>query len=146
MRHLFGFLAITFSLIGCDTWHGSRICNQTGQDLKIEIRFDLEYLRQNEKLSPQGQVRKFHERNEGLMLVSIDTVGFVGQYLIKADSCGTIEFLNSVRPHFHKIRELIIYTSDTLRYGTREEILKAFDSERENPEYSFDLVVKNPSR
>lgn len=95
--------------------------------------------------------KTFRNFGDNLIPLSIDTINYISTYLIKPDSCGSIEGGNNRRPNFHFFKELeIISGDDTLRLLTKEEMRKAFDADREDTKYYFDLLilkgVKNASR
>ena len=102
-------------------------------------------------LEPKNFIKTFHNGNNNLIPLDFDTINYISTYSIKPDSCGQVEGGNNRRPNFHFFKELEIITGgDTLKLRTKEEMRKAFDADREDPKYYFDLLIrkggKNASR
>jgi hypothetical protein len=138
--------------VGCDHFNNTRICNQTSKDIILKITFDKDVIKTwNGGMLVENVTRTFHNWQENLIPINIDTINYISTYLIKPDSCGQIEGINNSRPYFHFYKELEIVSGiDTLRLQTKEQMRKAFDADRDDPNYYFDLLIqgsgKNASR
>jgi hypothetical protein len=142
MKKIVTVLLLTIILVSCDYFNDTRVCNQTGQEITLKLTFDSDFIK-NRGLEPKKFTRTFHNGNDNLILLDFDTINFISTYLIKPDSCGQIEGGNNRRPHFgFFIKMEIITKSDTIRLKTRDEMRKAFDADREDPKYYFDLIIK----
>jgi hypothetical protein len=143
---------LTTTLVSCDYFNDTRVCNQTRKEIILKITFDSDEVKSWSGGMLVKNVRKtFKNWDENLIPVDIDTINYISTYLIKPDTCGQIEGGNNRRPNFHFFKELeIISGDDTLKLNTKEEMRKAFDADREDPKYYFDLLiqkgVKNASR
>jgi hypothetical protein len=143
MKNLLIIFCLTATLVGCDYFNDTRICNQLGKDITLKIVFDS-----NEVNSWSGgmlakNLTKFLSNyGENLIPINIDTINYTATYLIQSDSCASIEGGNNRRPTFHFFKSLeVINDNDTLRLTTKEQMRKAFDADREQPEYYFDLLI-----
>lgn len=143
---------LTATLTSCDYFNDTRVCNQTGKVIKLKITFDSDEVKSwSGGMLVKNVTKTFRNFGDNLIPLNIDTINFISTYLIKPDSCGSIEGGNNRRPNFHFFKELeIISEDDTLRLRTKEEMGKAFDADRKDPKYHFDLLilrgVKNASR
>ena len=143
---------LTISLVSCDYFNDTRVCNQTGKEIGLKITFDSEEVKTWSGGMLVKNVREtFDNWGDNLTPINIDTVNYISTYLIKPDSCGQIEGGNNRRPNFHFYKELeIVSGSDTLRLRTKEQMRKAFDADRDDTKYYFDLLIleggKNASR
>ena len=143
---------LTISLVSCDYFNDTRVCNQTGKEIGLKITFDSEEVKTWSGGMLVKNVREtFDNWGDNLTPINIDTVNYISTYLIKPDSCGQIEGGNNRRPNFHFYKELeIVSGSDTLRLRTKEQMRKAFDADRDDTKYYFDLLIqeggKNGSR
>ena len=152
MKKLLITFLLTTTLVSCDYFNDTRVCNQTGKEIILKITFDSDEVKSWSGGMLVKNVRKtFKNWDENLIPVDIDTINYISTYLIKPDTCGQIEGGNNRRPNFHFFKELeIISGDDTLKLNTKEEMRKAFDADREDPKYYFDLLiqkgVKNASR
>ena len=152
MKNLILISVLTLILLGCDYFNNTRICNQTGEEILLKITFDPDEIKTwSGGALTEDLTRTFKNWDDNLIPVEIDTVNYISTYLIKPDSCGQIEEGNNRRPNFHFYKELeIVSRYDTLRLRTKEQMRKAFDADRDNPEYYFDLLIqqgnKNASR
>jgi len=136
-------LFLTITLIGCDYYSNTRICNQLGREITLKIVFDS-----NEVNSWSGGIladnltQFLKNYGEKLTPLNIDTLNYTATYLIKPDTCASIEGGNIRRPSFHFFKSLeIISGYDTLKLSSKEQMRKAFDADREQPEYYFDLLI-----
>lgn len=138
--------------MSCDYFNDTRVCNQTGKEIGLKITFDSEEVKTWSGGMLVKNVREtFDNWGDNLTPINIDTVNYISTYLIKPDSCGQIEGGNNRRPNFHFYKELeIVSGSDTLRLRTKEQMRKAFDADRDDTKYYFDLLIqeggKNGSR
>ena len=145
-------LLLTTTLLSCDYFNDTRVCNQTGKQIILKITFDSDEVNSwSGGMLAKNLTKTFGNFGENLAPLNIDTVNYSSTYLIKSDTCGSIEGGNNRRPNFHFFKELeVISGDDTLRLRTKEEMRKAFDADREDPKYYFDLLiqkgVKNASR
>jgi len=146
------YLLLTVTLIGCDYFNDTRVCNQTGQDIMLKITFDSSVVKTwSGGALAENLTKTFRDWDDNLIPIDIDTINYILTYKINPDSCGQIEGGNNYRPNFHFFREIeIIAGSDTLRLQTKEQMRKAFDADREDSKYYFDLLIqeggKNASR
>ncbi|AYB33336.1 hypothetical protein D4L85_23325 [Chryseolinea soli] len=132
----------TIILTSCDYYNDTRVCNQTGQDITLIIRFDTDGIK-NGGLEPRKFTKTFHNWRENLTPIHFDTINFISTYLINRDSCGQIEGGPNRRPNFRFIKAMTVVTkSDTIELKTKGEMRKAFGADREEPEYYFDLLIK----
>ena len=138
--------------MSCDYFNDTRVCNQRGKEIGLKITFDSEEVKTWSGGMLVKNVREtFDNWGDNLTPINIDTVNYISTYLIKPDSCGQIEGGNNRRPNFHFYKELeIVSGSDTLRLRTKEQMRKAFDADRDDTKYYFDLLIqeggKNGSR
>ncbi len=152
MKKIIFALLLTTTLISCDYFNSTRVCNQTRKEIILKITFDTEIVRTwSGGMLVENVTKTFHNWDENLIPLSIDTINYISTYLIKPDSCGKIEGGNNRRPNFHFFKEIkIISHTDTLRLRTKEEMRNAFDANRENANFYFDLLIqengKNASR
>ena len=143
---------LSTTLISCDYFNKTRICNQTSKDIILKITFDKDVVKTwSGGMLVENVTKTFHNWDDNLISMNIDTLKFISTYLVKACSCGQIEGGNNRRPNFHFYKELeIVSGSDTLRLQTKEQIRKAFDADRADANYFFDLLIqdggKNASR
>jgi hypothetical protein len=145
MKKLLITFLLTTTLVSCDYFNNTRVCNQTGKEIILKITFDSDEVKSWSGGMLVKNVRKtFKNWDENLIPVDIDTINYISTYLIKPDTCGQIEGGNNRRPNFHFFKELeIISGDDTLKLNTKEEMRKAFDADREDPKYYFDLLIQN---
>jgi hypothetical protein len=152
MKKLMMSLFVTMTLVSCDYFNNTRVCNQTGREIILKITFDPDEVKSwSGGMLVRNVTKTFRDFGHNLIPLDIDTINYISTYLIKPDSCGSIEGGNNRRPNFHFFKELeIISRDDTLRLRTKEEMRIAFDADREDPKYYFDLLilkgVKNASR
>lgn len=87
--------------------------------------------------------KTFQNWDSNLIPLNIDTINYISTYIIKPDSCGQIERGNNRKPFFQFFKEMeIISEADTFRLQTKEQIRKAFDSDRNDTKYYFDLLIQ----
>lgn len=133
-----------FSIIGltrCDYYNDTRVCNQTGQDITLIIRFDINNIK-NGGLEPKKFAKTFHHWRKNLVPIHFDTINFISTYLVNRDSCAQIDGGPEPRPHFDYVREITVVTkSDTIALKTKEEMRKAFGADRKETVYYFDFVI-----
>ena len=152
MKKILITFLLTTTLVSCDYFNDTRVCNQTGKEVILKITFDSNEVKSwSGGMLVRNVTKTFKNWDENLIPLDIDTINYVSTYLIKPDTCGQIEGGNNRRPNFHFFKALeIISGDDTLRLNTKEEMRKAFDADREEPKYYFDLLiqkgVKNASR
>jgi hypothetical protein len=152
MKKLLIGLLWTTTLVSCDYFNETRVCNQTRKDITLKITFDPDEVKSwSGGMLVKNVTKTFKNFGDNLIPISIDTINYISTYLIKPDTCGQIEGGNNRRPNFHFFKELeVISGDDTLRLHTKEEMRKAFDRDREDTHYYFDLLiqegVKNASR
>jgi hypothetical protein len=152
MKKLMISLLLTAALLSCDYFNDTRVCNQTGREIILKITFDSDEVKSwSGGMLVKNVTKTFRNFGDNLTPLSIDTINYISTYLIKPDTCGSIEGGNNRRPNFHFFKALeIISGDDTLRLSTKEEMRKAFDADREDTKYYFDLLiqkgVKNASR
>lgn len=145
-------LLLTATFVSCDYFNDTRVCNQTGKEIVLKITFDRDEVNSwSGGMLVKNVTKTFRNFGDNLTPLNIDTINYISTYLIKPDTCGSIEGGNNRRPNFHFFKELeIISGDDTLRLQTKEEMRKAFDADREDTKYYFDLLiqkdVKNASR
>jgi hypothetical protein len=85
----------------------------------------------------------FQNWGENLIPLDIDTVNYCAIYLIKPNVCGHIEGGMNQRPNFNFFKEIEIMSEfDTIQLRTKTEMRKAFNADRETPEYFFDLFLQ----
>jgi|GEM_PF-3552371 len=152
MKNLIITLILTITLSSCDYFNNTRVCNQTMKEIKLKITFDSEVIKTwSGGMLQENLTKTFQDWGENLIPIDIDTINYISTYLIKPDSCGQIEGGNNLRPNFRFYKEIeIISEFDTVRLRTKDQMRKAFDADRDNPEYYFDLLIqeggKNASR
>ena len=152
MKKLMIGLLLTATFVSCDYFNDTRVCNQTGKEIVLKITFDRDEVNSwSGGMLVKNVTKTFRNFGDNLTPLNIDTINYISTYLIKPDTCGSIEGGNNGRPNFHFFQELeIISGDDTLRLQTKEEMRKAFDADREDTKYYFDLLiqkgVKNASR
>ena len=152
MKKILITLLLTTTLVSCDYFNDTRVCNQTGKEITLKIAFDSDEVKSwSGGMLVKNVTKTFKNWDENLIPLDIDTINYISTYLIKPDTCGQIEGGNNRRPNFHFFKELeIISGDDTLRLSTKEEMRKAFDADRKDTKYYFDLLiqkgVKNTSR
>jgi hypothetical protein len=152
MKKLIVSLLLTTTLVNCDFFNDTRVCNQTEKEIVLKITFDSDEVKSwSGGMLVKNVTKTFSNWHENLIPVDIDTTDYIVTYLIKPDSCGQIEGGNNLRPNFHFYKELeIISGSDTLKLRTKEQMRKAFDADREDTNFYFDLLIqeggKNASR
>jgi hypothetical protein len=134
---------LTTTLIGCDYFNDTKICNQSGQEITLKITFDAEVVKGwSGGMLAENIDKTFKEWDDNLIPVNIDTINYISTYIIKPDSCAHIEGGNNRRPNFHFYKKLEIFTNiDTIRLNTKEEMIKAFAADRNDPKYNFDLLI-----
>lgn len=135
-------------MLSCDFFNDTRVCNETGQEIRLKISFDSNAVNTCSGGALKDCLTKtFKTWDDNLFAVDIDTINYCTTYLIKKDSCGQIEGGNNRRPYFSFFRKLEVYTdSDTLTLQTKEQMQKAFNADRENPEYYFDLLIQKDGK
>ena len=152
MKNLIITLILTLTLSSCDYFNNTRVCNQTRKEIKLKITFDSEVIKTwSGGMLQENLTKTFQDWGENLIPIDIDTINYISTYLIKSDSCGQIEGGNNRRPNFRFYKEIEISSEfDTVRLRTKDQMRKAFDADRDNPEYYFDLLIqeggKNASR
>ncbi|GAA0196305.1 hypothetical protein GCM10009122_60860 [Fulvivirga kasyanovii] len=148
MKKLILGLLLSAILISCDYFNDTRICNQTGKEIVFKITFDSEVVKNwSGGMLVENVTQTFNNWDENLIPIEVDTVGYISTYLIKPNNCASIEGGNNRRPNFHFYKELeIVADTDTIRLRTKEEMKRAFDADRENPEYYFDLLIYNSGK
>jgi hypothetical protein len=152
MKKIISSFLLTTILVSCDYFNDTRICNQTRKDIILKITFDADIVKTwSGGMLVENVTKTFRNWDDNLIPITIDTINYISTYLIKPDSCGHIEGGNNRRPNFHFYKEMeIISGSDTLRLRTKEQMRKAFDAGRNEPNYHFDLLIqdggKNASR
>ena len=91
--------------------------------------------------------QNLYDWDDNLIPLNIDTTNFVSTYLIKPDSCAQIEGGNNPRPNFDYYKKLEIMTdADTIKLNTKEEMIKAFAADRDDPKFDFDLLILNDGK
>ena len=145
MKQIVIAVLLTTILVSCDYFNNTRICNQTGEDIKLKITFDSDVIKTwSGGMLVKNVTKTFENWDDNLIPINIDTINYISTYLIKPDSCGQIEGGNNRRPNFHFYKKLEIITkTDTLKLRTKAEMRKAFDADREEPKYFFDLLIDN---
>ena len=152
MKQIIISLLLTTILVGCDYFNDTRVCNQTEKEIILKITFDSDVVKNwSGGMLARNVTKTFHNWDDNLIPIHVDTINYISTYLIKPDSCGQIEGGNNRRPNFHFYKELeIVSGSDTLRLRTKEQMRKAFDADRDDTKYYFDLLIqeggKNGSR
>ena len=152
MKKILITLLLTTTLVSCDYFNDTRVCNQTGKEIMLKVTFDSDEVKSwSGGMLVKNVTKTFKNWDENLIPLDIDTINYISTYLIKPDTCGQIEGGNNRRPNFHFFKELeIISGDDTLRLTTKEEMRKAFDADRKDTKYYFDLLIqkgiKNASR
>ncbi|MGB3181144.1 MAG: hypothetical protein WBB45_07120 [Cyclobacteriaceae bacterium] len=143
MKKLLIIFCFTAILLGCDYFSETRICNQIGKDITLKIAFDSSEVNSWSGGMLSNNLTKFLSNyGENLNPIDIDTINYTATYLIRADSCASIEGGNNPRPTFHFFKYLeVINENDTLKLITKEQMIKAFDADRERPEFYFDLLI-----
>lgn len=151
MKVIIPSLLTTF-LASCDYFNDTRVCNQTDMEIKMKLTFDSSVVNNwSGGALAENLTNTFRNWGENLVLLDIDTINYISTYLIKPDSCGGIEGGNNRRPHFHFYKGIeVISETDTLRLSTKDEMRTAFDADRSDPKYYFDLLIladgRNASR
>lgn len=142
-----GLLMIT-TFASCDYFNDTRICNETESDITIKITFNPEVIKTwSSGMLVENLTKTFGNWGDDLIPVNIDTINYISTYLIKPDSCGQIEGGNNRRPNFIFFKEIeIISEHDTMRLQTEKQMRKAFNADRKNPNYYFDLLIKDESK
>jgi hypothetical protein len=152
MKNIIIILFLTTTLLSCDYFNNTRVCNQTRKEIKLKISFDSEVIKTwSGGMFVENLTKTFQGWGENLIPIDIDTINYISTYLIKPDSCGQIEGGNNRRPNFHFYKEMEIVSGfDTIRLRTKDQMRKAFDADRDKPNYYFDLLIqeegKNASR
>lgn len=152
MKKLIACFFLTAILQGCDYFNDTRVCNQTGREIIMRITFDSDVVKSwSGGMLVKNVTKTFTNWDENLIPMDIDTINYISTYFIKSDSCGHIEGGNNRRPTFSFYKELVIISGvDTLRLQTKEQMRKAFDADRSDTNYYFDLLIqeggKNASR
>lgn len=152
MKNLIITLILITTLSSCDYFNNTRVCNQTRKEIKLKITFDSEVIKTwSGGMLQENLTKTFHDWGENLIPIDIDTIKYISTYIIKPDSCAQIEGGNNRRPNFHFYKELeIISGFDTIKLRTKDQMRKAFDADRDNSNYYFDLLIqeggKNASR
>lgn len=143
MKKIIFILLLTSTLVGCDYFNDTKICNQTGKEIKLKVTFDSDVIKGwSGGMLAQNIFKTFHDWDDNLIPINIDTTNFVSTYSIKPDSCAHIEGGNNRRPNFHFYKKLEIITGvDTIKLNTKEEMIKAFAADREDPKFDFDLLI-----
>ena len=144
MKKIIISLFLTTTLLSCDYYNNTRVCNQTRKEIILKITFDTEVVKTwSGGMLTKNITETFHNWDDNLIPIDVDTINYTSTYLIKPDSCGQIEGGNNRRPDFHFFKEMeIISESDTLRLRTKEQMRKAFDVDREDTKYYFDLLIQ----
>lgn len=143
---------LTTTFMSCDYFNETRVCNQTDKDITLKITFDSTVVKTWSGGALVKNITKtFQTWDDNLIPIDIDTINYISTYLIKKDSCGQIEGGNNLRPYFEFYKELEIVSGfDTLRLQTKEQMRKAFDADRDDTNYYYDLLIqkngKNASR
>ena len=137
-------LAFVTTFGSCDYFNETRICNQTKNDIILKLTFDMEVVRSwSGGALVDNITRTFQNWGDDLIPINIDTIKYISTYLIRPESCGQIEGGNNRRPNFHFYKKMeIISGDDTLRLQTKEQMRKAFDADRDDPNYYFDLLMQ----
>ncbi len=100
---------MTTTLVSCDYFNDTRVCNQTGKEITLKITFDSDEVKSwSGGMLVKNVTKTFKNWDENLIPVDIDTINYVSTYLIKPDTCGQIEGGNNRRPNFHFFKELEI--------------------------------------
>jgi hypothetical protein len=140
------------TLVSCDYFNNTRVCNQTRKEIILKITFDSDEIKTWSGGMLVKNIRNtFSTWDDNLIPVDIDTINYISTYSIKPDVCGQIEGGNNRRPNFHFFKQIeIISGLDTLRLLTKEQMRKAFDADRKDATGHFDLLIqeggKNASR
>ena len=152
MKKIVVGLLMTTTFVSCDYFNDTRICNQTKKEIILKITFDPKVIKTwSSGMLVENLTKTFRNWGDNLIPVNIDTINYISTYLIKPDSCGQIDGGNNRRPNFNFFKKIeIISGSNTLKLQTKEEMVKAFDADRKNSNYYFDLLIqengKNASR
>ena len=143
MKKITLILFLTLTLIGCDYFNDTKICNQTEKEITLKVTFDSDIIKGwSGGMLAQNLSKTFHDWDDNLMPINIDTINFISIYLIKPNSCAQIEGGNNLRPNFHFYKKLEIITEfDTIRLNTKEEMINAFAADRDDPKFDFDLLI-----
>lgn len=75
-------------------------------------------------------------------LLEVDTINNFCIYQLPPDSCCEIEGGNNRRPFFDDFSKITIISTDTIILDTKDKMREAFNADRKNTEYYFDLVIK----
>ncbi|MCE2733703.1 MAG: hypothetical protein LW821_10085 [Flammeovirgaceae bacterium] len=109
MKKILITFLLTTTLVSCDYFNDTRVCNQTGKEITLKITFDSDEVKSwSGGMLVKNVTKTFKNWDENLIPVDIDTINYVSTYLIKPDTCGQIEGGNNRRPNFHFFKELEI--------------------------------------
>jgi len=137
-------LFLISTLTACEYSNSTRVCNHTRNEATLKLTFDTLVMNTwSGGMLKKNLTATFQNWGENLIPLDIDTVNYYAKFLIKPRVCGKIEGGMNRRPNFNFFKEIeIISEFDTIRLRTRAEMRKAFNTDRENPDYFFDLLLQ----
>lgn len=143
MKKIIIIILLIATLNSCDYFNYTKICNQTGKEITLKITFDAEVIKEwSGGMLAKDIGKTFHEWDKNLIPINIDTINYISTYILKPDSCAQIEGGNNHRPNFCFYKKLEIITDgDTIRLNTKEEMIKAFSADRNDPKFDFYLLI-----
>lgn len=148
MKKITIHLLLTIFLASCDFFNDTRICNETGKEITLKITFDSNVVKTWSGGAFADNIAKtFQNWDDNLIAIDVDTINYVSTYLIKNDSCGQIEGGNNRTPYFEFFKKLeVVSDFDTLVLETKEQMRNAFNADRQDPKYYFDLLIQKDGK
>ncbi|MCP4521214.1 MAG: hypothetical protein GY827_05935 [Cytophagales bacterium] len=129
MNKLINIILISILITSCDYHTITRINNQSNTDIIVEIDFDSS--------------SNIINNQEGLITISIDTIKNNGRYKMISNSSGKIEFNTGKYPYFSGLKKIsVLSKNDTLTLKTKDDMVKAFNAQKEEYNGFYDLTIK----
>ncbi|ESU19460.1 hypothetical protein FEDK69T_31760 [Flavobacterium enshiense DK69] len=112
-------------IYSCDIFSFAILINKTNEDIKVKIQYDKESF---EKVLKQNEIvphLKYLAKKSGT-LISLDTVNLVSEIKIEANDSLNIDSNRGNKPNFKFIKNITIFTHDTIKLNSREKIIDSF--------------------